>query len=210
MQYEIEANGRLRHVMISRTGDGFAVSVDGRLHQVDLARIDAHTLSLIVDPAVPADAQDLAAGPQDPPYISRPGPFGPGVAYETGSNKPRPTYAGALVYETTIVPGTDGRFVVLVGAAPVTVRPNGRRAGRRQGSDAAGSGPLRIAAPMPGKVVRVLVKAGDAVRARQPVVVVEAMKMENELRADRDGTVAEIHACEGMSVDAGALLIVIQ
>ena len=59
---------------------------------------------------------------------------------------------------------------------------------------------------MPGKVVRVLVKAGDTVRARQPVVVVEAMKMENELRADRDGTVAEIHVREGKSVDAGALL----
>jgi biotin carboxyl carrier protein len=63
---------------------------------------------------------------------------------------------------------------------------------------------------MPGKVVRVLVKAGDAVTARQPVVVVEAMKMENELRASRDGTVAEIHVREGMSVDAGALLLVIQ
>ena len=63
---------------------------------------------------------------------------------------------------------------------------------------------------MPGKVVRVLVKAGDAVRARQPVVVVEAMKMENELRADREGTVAEIHAREGVSVEAGALLVVIQ
>ena len=49
MQYEIEAGGRLRHVIVSRTGDGFAVSVDGRLHQVDCARIDAHTLSLIVD-----------------------------------------------------------------------------------------------------------------------------------------------------------------
>ena len=93
---------------------------------------------------------------------------------------------------------------------PVAVRLNGRRARGRKDDAAAGSGPLRIAAPMPGKVVRVLVKAGDAVRARQPVVVVEAMKMENELRADRDGTVAEIHAREGMSVEAGALLVVIQ
>jgi biotin carboxyl carrier protein len=65
-------------------------------------------------------------------------------------------------------------------------------------------------APMPGKVVRLLVKAGDTVAGRQPVVVVEAMKMENELRASRDGTVTEIHAREGMSVDAGTLLIVIQ
>jgi biotin carboxyl carrier protein len=63
---------------------------------------------------------------------------------------------------------------------------------------------------MPGKVVRVLVKAGDPVRARQPVVVVEAMKMENEVRADRDGTVAEVHTRDGMSVEAGALLIIIQ
>jgi biotin carboxyl carrier protein len=174
-------------------GDGFAVSVDGRLHQVDLARIDAHTMSLIVDSGVPAGAHDRAAGSKDQPDISRPEP-GPG-----------------LVYETTIGPELNGRLVVLVGSVPVAVRLNGRgRGGRRRVGVAAGSGPLRIAAPMPGKVVRLLVAVGDAVRARQPVVVVEAMKMENELRADRDGTVAEIHAREGMSVEAGALLIVIQ
>jgi biotin carboxyl carrier protein len=102
-------------------------------------------------------------------------------------------------------------LVVLIGSVAVAVTMNGRvRGAWRQARGAAGSGPLRIVAPMPGKVVRILVKAGDAVRARQPVVVVEAMKMENELRADRDGTVAEIHTAEGMSVDAGALLIVIQ
>ena len=63
---------------------------------------------------------------------------------------------------------------------------------------------------MPGKVVRVLAKTGDSVHARQPLVVVEAMKMENELRASHDGTVAEVHVREGMSVEAGALLLVIQ
>ena len=63
---------------------------------------------------------------------------------------------------------------------------------------------------MPGKVVRVLVKVGDAVVARQPLVVIEAMKMENELRAPRDGRVAEVHAGEGASVDRDALLVVIQ
>jgi biotin carboxyl carrier protein len=59
-------------------------------------------------------------------------------------------------------------------------------------------------------VVRVLVRAGDVVGARQPLVVVEAMKMENELRAARDGHVAAIHAQEGASVDAGALMVVIE
>jgi biotin carboxyl carrier protein len=62
---------------------------------------------------------------------------------------------------------------------------------------------------MPGKVVRVLVKKGEAVRARQSVVVIEAMKMENELRAAGDGTMAEIHVRDGQSVEAGALLAVI-
>jgi biotin carboxyl carrier protein len=60
---------------------------------------------------------------------------------------------------------------------------------------------------MPGKIVRVLVAAGETVHARQPLVVVEAMKMENELRAGRDGTVAKIHVKEGASVDAGAPLV---
>jgi biotin carboxyl carrier protein len=64
-------------------------------------------------------------------------------------------------------------------------------------------------APMPGKIVRVLVEPGDRVRARQALVVIEAMKMENELRAARDGTVAEVQAREEMSVDAGTLLVVI-
>jgi len=194
VQFEVETGGRVRQVAVSRTGGGFAVSVEGRLHQVDFARVDAHTVSLIVDTDASAGTQDSTAGPKDPPYASRPGPFGPGS-----------------VYEATIVPDSDGRLVVLIGAVPVALRLNSRHGGgRRQVGAAAGSGPLRIVAPMPGKVVRVLVKAGDPVRARQAVVVVEAMKMENELRADRDGTVAEIHTREGMSVEAGALLVVIQ
>ena len=71
----------------------------------------------------------------------------------------------------------------------------------------------RIAAsvdPRNAASCRVLVKAGETVQAGQPVVVIEAMKMENELRAARGGTVAEIRASEGTSVDAGALLVVIQ
>jgi biotin carboxyl carrier protein len=183
LRYEIEAGGRVRHVTADRTGDTFAVSVDGRLHRVDAARLDAHTLSLIVDSDVPAGRQEPAG---------RPGPFGPGK-----------------VYEATITSDNEGRVVVVNGRPPVAVRLNGR-GGKRKPDRAAGSGPLRIAAPMPGKVVRVLVATGDAVRARQPLVVIEAMKMENQLRAGRDGTVTEIRARDGMLVEAGALLIVIQ
>jgi biotin carboxyl carrier protein len=63
---------------------------------------------------------------------------------------------------------------------------------------------------MPGKVVRVLVKPGDEVVARQGVVVVEAMKMENELRAPRAGRVKEVSVVPGMSVEAGRILAVIE
>ena|SRR5688572_22805727 len=66
-----------------------------------------------------------------------------------------------------------------------------------------------IKAPMPGRVVRVLVAAGDHVKARQPVIIVEAMKMENELRTPRDGIVTEVLAVPGATVESGAILIVV-
>jgi biotin carboxyl carrier protein len=106
-------------------------------------------------------------------------------------------------------PGT-GQMTVTVDGTPVPAIVNGRRRGRRGEAGPGGDGPQRITAPMPGKIVRVLVAAGAAVRARQPLVVVEAMKMENELRAGRDGTVADLPVREGQSVEAGALLVVIQ
>jgi len=62
---------------------------------------------------------------------------------------------------------------------------------------------------MPGRVVRVLVAVGDKVTARQPVVVMEAMKMENELRAGRDGSVAEVLVQEGLAVDTGTVLVIV-
>jgi len=71
------------------------------------------------------------------------------------------------------------------------------------------AGPLRITAPMPGRLVRVLVEPGQKVRAGQGLVVMEAMKMENELRAPRPGRVAEVHARERQAVETGALLVVL-
>jgi pyruvate carboxylase subunit B len=62
---------------------------------------------------------------------------------------------------------------------------------------------------MPGRVVRVLAAVGDRVAARQGLVVVEAMKMENELRSSRDGVVTEIRVAPGTAVDAGTVLVVV-
>jgi biotin carboxyl carrier protein len=118
---------------------------------------------------------------------------------------------GAGSHEISLVPERfSGRLSVRVGATSVSVAVNNRRA-RKEGGDGSPSldGPERIVAPMPGKIVRVLVQAGETVAARQPVVVIEAMKMENELRATRAGVAADIAIREGQSVEAGALLMVV-
>ena len=71
------------------------------------------------------------------------------------------------------------------------------------------AGPARLTAPMPGRVVRVLATVGSDVEAGEGLVVIEAMKMENELKAPRTGQVREVAVQEGQAVDAGALLVVV-
>jgi biotin carboxyl carrier protein len=168
VQYEVEIGGRVRQVVVHRTGSLFVIAIDGHERVVDAVPTDPDTWSLLVE----------------------------GVSHEV-----------------TVVPqGHSGDLLAGVGQIPVVVSLNGRRrSGRKEDGGQAGAGTQRvlILAPMPGKVVRVLAKPGDAVLARQAVVVIEAMKMENELRAGRDGVVAEMHAAEGQSVEAGALLAVI-
>ena len=69
------------------------------------------------------------------------------------------------------------------------------------------TGPAPLVAPMPGMIVRVNVKEGDAVQTGQGMVVMEAMKMENELRAAAAGTVKRVHVAPGTAVEKGALLL---
>src|SRR6266704_1033037 len=68
------------------------------------------------------------------------------------------------------------------------------------------TGGLQITAPMPGKVVRLLVKTGDRVEAGQGLLVVEAMKMQNEIRSPKSGTVERVFVQEGQPVSAGEVL----
>jgi biotin carboxyl carrier protein len=111
-----------------------------------------------------------------------------------------------LVVETETTPGH--RVVHLQGLRLPTVVST--RARRRASGASAVNGPLRIVAPMPGKILRVLVSPGDHVDARQPVVVIEAMKLENALSAGRAGIVREVLVQEGMSVEAGRPLVVLE
>jgi biotin carboxyl carrier protein len=113
-------------------------------------------------------------------------------------------------HEVVILSRPDGRGLeALVDGLSVPVRvSSGTAVARKAGAH--GEGPDRVTAPMPGKVVKLLVSAGDQVTARQGVVVVEAMKMENELRAGRAGIVREVLVAEGASVEAGTPLLVIE
>jgi glutaconyl-CoA decarboxylase len=101
----------------------------------------------------------------------------------------------------------DGfRFIVEV--EPARIAALRERATSARGA-AAHAGPLQVKAIIPGKVVAVSVKAGDAVTAGQQLLVVEAMKMQNELRAPRDGTIERVSVAAGVSIEIGDLLVVI-
>jgi biotin carboxyl carrier protein len=112
-------------------------------------------------------------------------------------------------FEVRVLPGTQGLSVESRGrhfAVEVVDPRNGSRASKT----AAGAGRQNVAAPMPGKVIRVLVKKGDAVAAGQGLVVVEAMKMQNEMKAARAGHVAEVRVQDGATVGAGETLVVLE
>ncbi|MEO6952530.1 MAG: biotin/lipoyl-containing protein [Polyangia bacterium] len=107
--------------------------------------------------------------------------------------------------------GNDGGLTVttggLVGIPARVVDPLLRAAEKAAATRPAG--PADVKSPMPGKVVRALVAVGATVTAGQPVMVVEAMKMENELKAPRDGSVKEIRVTDGQAIEAGQTLIVL-
>ncbi len=119
--------------------------------------------------------------------------------------------AGTRSYRCDIEPGKDGHLAVLVGESsyPLEILDERKLRMRRASGKFTLEGPQRIDAPMPGKVTRVLVKVGDEVREGQGLVVVEAMKMENELQSPKAGRVTELHAVEGAAVESGAKLVVV-
>ena len=116
---------------------------------------------------------------------------------------------GGRTFDAAITPTTPGAVFVQLPTVDVDVATSGRRRPGARSDGAGGHGETRVSAPMPGRVVRVLVRPGETVRARQPLVVIEAMKMENELVSPRDGQVTEVHVTDGVSVDAGRLLVVV-
>lgn len=99
---------------------------------------------------------------------------------------------------------------VSIGGHRITIETDDPRQWKRRGHAGGEQGRVSITAAMPGKVIRVLVAVGDEVTAGQGIIVVEAMKMQNELKAPRAGRVTAIDVKAGDSVIAGALLATIE
>ena len=184
MTFEIEVAGRTYPISIERLdGPRYRVVIAGSPRVVEVARSDEFSLLLLTEISAGGDVGGREKGTVAGVHRSSDFQIAPGAG------------AGELLV------GLEGRTI--------NVTVNGRRSAHAE-AGAHGHGQANITAPMPGRVVRVLVEPGDEVAARQGLVVVEAMKMENELKAPRAGRVKEVSVAAGMSVEAGRILAVIE
>lgn len=104
----------------------------------------------------------------------------------------------------------DGDGVLIGGRRFAFERSDPRSLQGRRGASDGAAGPRAVKAPMPGRVVRVLVAVGDEVAEQQGVVVIEAMKMQNELKSPKAGRVARVAVAVGDAVGAGDVLAVVE
>lgn len=93
-----------------------------------------------------------------------------------------------------------------VAAAPVAAPAPAAAPGPAPAAKSVGAGSIKVASPMPGKILDVKANVGDAVKKGQVILILEAMKMENEVVAPEDGTVASIDVASGATVEAGDTL----
>ena len=116
---------------------------------------------------------------------------------------------GGMSYEVKVVAGPAGFYVDLSGERSV-VEVQDPRSAIRRGAPGIHDGRQSVRAPMPGRVVRVLLSEGAEVEAGSGLVVVEAMKMQNEMKAPKNGRVLSVKASEGDTVAAGEVLVTIE
>ena len=202
MNFDVSVNGRPWKVAIEPlepTGR-FTATVKGRGREFDVAWIDAGTLSLIeVEPAIAREIRFERRGSEIEFALD-------GKIFRTTAEKRNETEKRG---QTPFLV-RDDRTQQETESDPFSAHPFSREKAPDPFSKATSSGDGRVIAPMPGRIVRVLVAVGDRVAARQGVVIVEAMKMENELRAPRDGVVTQVLAREGTAVDTGVVLVIIE
>jgi biotin carboxyl carrier protein len=117
---------------------------------------------------------------------------------------------GGKSYEVRRDVAPTGDFIEVNGIRQSFELRDPRSLRSRRGKGDLASGPAKITAPMPGKIVRIVASEGTEVEAGQGVVVIEAMKMQNELKAPKKGVVKKISAAEGAAVNAGDTLAIVE
>jgi len=170
----------------------YSVKIGGKERIVELDELDGKLRATVDGAARAIDAREVE----------------PGVwSLMEGSAQTLAQVDGAAPKLTIAIrrPGDDP----LVVSAEVAPARSAAVAALARRPDGAAGAATALRSPMPGRVVKILVKVGDRVAAGQAAVVVEAMKMENELRAARAGTVKELRCEEGAAVEAGQDLVVI-
>ena len=117
---------------------------------------------------------------------------------------------GGKAYEVKRERSLNGETHMIVGSARYAVQVEDPRSLRTRRAAAAHShGPQSITAPMPGKIVRIIVSKGQEVAQGEGIVVIEAMKMQNVLKSPKKGAVQHIVVVEGSNVNAGDVLVTI-
>ena len=136
---------------------------------------------------------------------------GQGIAADVAEVEPNVFSAllGSKAFEVRIEPSARGARVHIGGLEYLAEREEPRQWQRGAGGASGAEGLQSIFAPMPGKVVRILVESGSAVVAGQGLLVVEAMKMQNEIKSPKDGKVERLNVREGQAVNAGEILAII-
>ena len=167
MKWEVRLSGTPgKHpvlVELQRNSERWQVRLNGQAIDADVAVIDAHTVSVILE---------------------------------------------GRSYEVRVAEPSEGALKLQCGLQEFTAEMADPRAGRgRRHSALELEGRQQVLAPMPGKIVRVLVKEGEKVEAGQGLIVVEAMKMQNEVRSPKAGVVERLLSKEGQAVSAGEILV---
>jgi biotin carboxyl carrier protein len=160
------------------------IDIGGKTHNVEVAQPDGKLRFLLDSKPLEADALEVARGI----YSILIGGESFEVRTEAAAGRLRVISRGREMFASVRDP---------------------RQWRRRGGTALEAEGRQQIIAPMPGKIIRVLVKAGDAVDTGQGLLVVEAMKMQNEIRSPKSGTVERLSVVEGQAVNAGEVVAVV-
>jgi biotin carboxyl carrier protein len=163
------------------------LEMNGALRQVELTQCEGRQYRLSIDgePAVHIEAQAL-----------RPGVLSLHIAGKS--------------YRCVLEESAEGTAIHLAGKRLLYRVDDPRSLKSRRSRHGGTEGPKPVIAPMPGRVVRVLASIGDAVEAHQGIVVIEAMKMQNELKSPKAGKVIQIRVEAGGTVAAGDVLAVVE